>query len=265
MENSDLPRRAFLGAAGAAAVALLAGACWGGGGALDAAGTPGPTPAPGPTTAPTAGVAPASAGPAAFTARGSGRRAQVALTFHTSGDLAIAEQILATLSARRVPITAFLVGQWLEANPSWAKRLTDAGHELANHTYTHPSFATISPDAMRAEIIRTRDLLTRLTGKPGRLFRPSGTGDGTVRPADTVLAAAGAAGYPTVLGFDVDPLDYQSPGATAITQRTLAAATPGAVISLHFGYPDTVAALPGILDGLSARGLTPVTASTLLA
>jgi hypothetical protein len=67
-----------------------------------------------------------------------------------------------------------------------------------------------------------------------------------------------------VLGFDVDPLDYQSPGAAAITGRTLAAVAPGAVISLHFGYADTIAAVPAILDGLAARGLTPVTASALL-
>jgi peptidoglycan/xylan/chitin deacetylase (PgdA/CDA1 family) len=79
-----------------------------------------------------------------------------------------------------------------------------------------------------------------------------------------VLDVAGAAGYPTVLGFDVDPFDYQDPGAAAITQRTLAAVGRGSVVSLHFGHAGTVAALPGILDGLDAKGLTPVTASKLL-
>ena len=117
---------------------------------------------------------------------------------------------------------------------------------------------------MRDEIVRTRDLLQRLTGKPGRYFRPSGTADGTTRPSDAVLVAAGDAGYRVVLGFDVDPLDYQSPGPAIVTQRTLAAVRPGSVVSLHFGYPGTVSALPGILDGLAARGLTPVTASALL-
>lgn len=267
MENAPrLDRRTFLAAA---AVAVVATAC-GGGGGDDALGTEGagldatsPPTVPG-TVPPTSAPPAAPAGPAAFVARGPDTSPQVALTFHTDGDLALADELLDTLSARNVPITAFVVGQWLEANPTWARRLTDDGHELANHTYTHPSFATLGSAAMLEEITRTRDLLVRLTGKPGRSFRPSGTGDGTRRPADTVLAAAGEAGYPLVLGFDVDPLDYQSPGAAAVAQRTLAAVTPGAVVSLHFGYPDTVAALPAILDGLASRGLTPVTASKLL-
>lgn len=275
MENGTIraiPRRAFLGAAGAAALAVLATACGSGSGdgtlGSDAGGldsseqaTSATVP---PTAPPTATTVPAVTGPAAFVDRGPSTGSRVALTFHFDGDLGLVDQLFDILSARKVPITAFVVGQWLDANPTWAAKLTDAGHELANHSYTHPSFATISPDAMRDEITRTRDLLVRLTGKPGRLFRPSGTGDGRVRPSDTVLAAAGDAGYPVVLGFDVDPLDYQSPGAAAITQRTLAAVTPGSVISLHFGYADTVAAVPAILDGLASKGLTPVTASTLL-
>jgi peptidoglycan/xylan/chitin deacetylase (PgdA/CDA1 family) len=79
-----------------------------------------------------------------------------------------------------------------------------------------------------------------------------------------VLSVSAQAGYATVLGFDVDPLDYDDPGAAAVTERTLAAVKPGSIISLHFGHPGTVAALPGILDGLDQRGLAPVTVSTLL-
>jgi peptidoglycan/xylan/chitin deacetylase (PgdA/CDA1 family) len=79
-----------------------------------------------------------------------------------------------------------------------------------------------------------------------------------------VLSVAAEAGYETVLGFSVDPLDYDDPGADAVTQRTLAAVKPGSIVSLHFGHPGTVAALSAILDGLDQRGLTPVTVSTLL-
>ena len=68
-----------------------------------------------------------------------------------------------------------------------------------------------------------------------------------------------------MLGFDVDPLDYTDPGAAAVTQRTLAAVKAGSIVSLHFGHPGTLAALPGILDGLAQKNLTPVTTSELLA
>jgi peptidoglycan/xylan/chitin deacetylase (PgdA/CDA1 family) len=202
---------------------------------------------------------------AQFVDSGPRNQDRVALTFHTSGDLELATELLAVLAARHVHITSFIVGEWLDANPDWAKKLVDGGHELANHTYTHPTFSSLSPDAMTAEVTRCRDVLVRLTGSGGRFFRPSGTNDGTSAPAEIVLELAGSAGYPAVLGFNVDPLDYDDPGSDLVVQRTLATVGPGAIVSLHFGHPGTVQALPAILDGLDQRGLEPVTASTLLA
>ena len=268
MENSAsrVGRRSFLGAI---AVVALTAACGGNGDgpALGADAQDGavadPSTAPAATTPPVPDTE-RSTGPARWVVRGPDAPDRVALTFHTDGDLALADQILRTLRQREVVMTSFLVGEWLAANPDRAKRLTDDGHELANHTYTHPTFANLGPAAMSDEIVRTRDLLTQLTGSPSAWFRPSGTVNGTDPPNAAVLAAAGSAGYPVVLGYDVDPLDYQSPAPDVIAQRTLAAATPGSVVSLHFGYPNTVAALPAILDGLASRGLTPVTVSKLL-
>jgi peptidoglycan/xylan/chitin deacetylase (PgdA/CDA1 family) len=132
-----------------------------------------------------------------------------------------------------------------------------AGLELANHTYSHPAFLSLTPDAMRAEIERCRDVIVRLTGYPGALFRPSGTDDGTAPPPDAVLDAAAETGYRTVLGFDVDPHDYADPGADAVVRRTLAAVKPGSIVSLHFGHPGTVEAMPRILDGLEERNPLP--------
>jgi peptidoglycan/xylan/chitin deacetylase (PgdA/CDA1 family) len=245
-----IPRRAFL-VAGAVA---LAAACSSGD---DDPGPAGTARQPGPGTA-------SPARPAAFVDHGPSDRARVALTFHTDGDLTLAAELLDVLAARDVAMTAFVVGEWLDANPSWGRRLVDAGHEVANHTYTHPDFLALPPLAMVDEVVRCRDALARDAGTPGTLFRPSGTDDGTVPPPADVLQLAAQADYPTVLGFDVDPFDYQDPGAEAVAQRTLAAVRPGAIVSLHFGHPGTIAALPAILDGLDARGLTPVTASAVL-
>jgi peptidoglycan/xylan/chitin deacetylase (PgdA/CDA1 family) len=202
--------------------------------------------------------------PARFVPSGSAGRPEVALTFHTNGDLGLAVKLLDLLAARRVPITAFVVGNWLDEHPEWAQRLASAGHELANHTYTHPNFASLGASAMASEITRCRDTLVRLTGSGGTFFRPSGTENGTEAPPAAVLRAAAQAGYPVVLGFDVDPLDYKDPGAPAVTSRLLGALGPGSIVSLHFGHPGTISALPAVLDGIAARGLTPVTASKLL-
>lgn len=257
----DLSRRAFLGAAALTVVA----ACSDNGGNDESAGATAATEPPlsPASTAPATATSPPT-GPARFVVAGPDDAQNVGLTFHTDGDLDLAAEVLNVLRERNVPMTAFVVGEWLDANPDWAARLTDAGHELANHTYTHPTFADLDPAAMTDEISRCRDVLVRLTGEGGRFFRTSGEADGTRIPSDTVLDLTGEAGYPVVLGFDVDPLDYEDPGIDAVATRTLEAVKPGSVISLHFGHPGTVVALPPILDGLDERGLEPVTASELL-
>ena len=168
------------------------------------------------------------------------------------------------LADRRVHVTTFIVGNWLDANPDMAARIADGGHEFANHTYTHPTFGDLSRDAMLDEIVRCRDVLTRLTGEPGAYFRPSGTDDGTTSPGEQVLMVAAEAGYATVLGFDVDPLDYDDPGADVVVQRTLASVAAGSIVSLHCGHAGTVDALPAILDGIEQKGLKAGTASALL-
>ncbi len=259
-------RRAFLAGA-VLAVGTLAAACSDGGSDARPADSstipPTPTTPTSPTTTgrdPTTTLPP----PASFVVRGPTDLNRVALTFHTNGDLDLAAQLLAVLAAHQVHMTSFIVGNWLDANPDWAKRILDGGHELANHTYTHPTFGALSPDAMTEEIVRCRDVLVRLTGSGGKYFRPSGTDDGTVAPAPVVLDVAGQAGYPVVLGFDVDPLDYTDPGADVVTQRTLAAVRAGSIVSMHFGHPGTIAALPAILDGFDGKGLRPGTASALL-
>lgn len=201
---------------------------------------------------------------AQFVARGPARSSRVALTFHTNGDVALAHQLLDLVDARKVPVTAFIVGRWLDDHPDWAKRLVDGGHELANHTYSHPTFARLRPDAMAGEITRCRDALMRTSGSGGRFFRPSGTANGTDTPAGGVMTAAGAAGYRTVLGYDVDPADYQDPGPTVVAQRTISGLHPGAIVSMHFGHQGTIQALPAILDALEQRSLVAVTASDLL-
>lgn len=218
--------------------------------------TPTPTPS---TSATVAG------GPAGFVSSGPRTKQQVALTFHASGDPDLATQLLALLDARHVPMTAFVVGSWLDANPALASRMLASGHELANHTYTHPAFSHLDAAAMANEVVQCRDALLRLGGAPGAYFRPSGTSNGTDTPADEVLEAARQAGYRVVLGYDVDPADYTDPGAATVSARVLAAIQPGSVVSLHFGHQGTLDALPAVLSGLAQRGLQPVTASALLA
>jgi peptidoglycan/xylan/chitin deacetylase (PgdA/CDA1 family) len=188
-------------------------------------------------------------------------RQQVALTFHGDGDPKLAIALLKEAEAADARLTVLAVGRWLDAHPEMARRILDGGHELGNHTETHADITAMTPAAAYAEIEACAARLRKLTGSPGRWFRPSQT-----QHADAMLVAqARKAGYQTVLSYDVDPLDYQDPPSSATTHRFLQAVQPGAVVSLHLGHPGTVAALPAMLDGLKRRGLAAVTATELFA
>ena len=219
--------------------------------------SPSPTPS---TPAISPSATPPVGGPAVEVVRGSGTRPQVALTFHGAGDPAIAQDVLDVLGAHQAHVTVMVVGTWLAANPRLAGVIASAGHELGNHTWTHPVLADLPESGIRDEIERCRDLLVQLTGAPGAFFRQSSAQHAT----DQIREVAGGSGYATCLSYDIDSTDWTDPGPAAIRQA-VAAATAGSVVSMHFGHPGTVEALPGILDDLTARGLTPVTASTLLA
>jgi peptidoglycan/xylan/chitin deacetylase (PgdA/CDA1 family) len=252
-------RRSFL--AGAAALGLAA--CSSGGSDPTTASAPASATAGG-SDAAAATTSTVPTGPARFASTGPVGKSQVALTFHTNGSAELFHQMVDLLARRRVVVTTFVVGQWLDANVDLGKVLVDAGHELENHTYTHPTFLALPEAAMTEEIARCRAAVAQVAGGGGRMFRISGTDDGTTTPPSSVLGLAGSGGYGTVLGFDVDPKDFADPGADLVAQRTIAGLRDGAVVSLHFGHAGTVAAMPRILDAVAAKGLTPVTASTLL-
>lgn len=223
----------------------------------------GATPSPGRSRAlpDRAAAVPQPRGPAPEVDHGPRDRPQVALTFHGAGDPSLAVAVLDTAEQAGVHLTVLAVGSWLAAHPQLAARVLRGGHELGNHTMTHPVLRRLDASAISAEITRCRDLLRRLTGSPGGHFRPSGGAGSTA----LIRAEAGRAGYPLLLGFDVDPRDYADPGADAVARRVLTGVSPGSIVSLHLGHPGTLAALPRVLSGLSDRGLTPVTATRLLA
>jgi peptidoglycan/xylan/chitin deacetylase (PgdA/CDA1 family) len=199
-------------------------------------------------------------GPAAFVAHGPAAASRVAFTFHGSGDPGLLHELLAAAGRVGVPVTVFAVGSWLDQHPEVAGTILGGGHELANHTYTHPALGQAGAAVVADEIVRCRDALSRHAGSPGTWFRPSGL----EVPSALILAEAGRAGYRTVVGYDVDPLDYQDPPAATIVERVAAGLHPGAVVSLHTGHANTVAAFEPMVAAARRRSLTPVRVRDLL-
>ncbi|MFD3992554.1 polysaccharide deacetylase family protein [Streptomyces sp. NPDC058583] len=250
-----IDRRGALRAGAAAALAgALAGAC---------GTTPRPAaPAPRrPAAAPVAAPAPRRLpGQPAEITHGPRDRPKVALTFHGQGDPALARTLLGQAEKAGARVTVLAVGSWLDRYPDLARRVLDGGHDLGNHTQRHIDVNAMTETEALAEIEACATRLRRLTGSIGTWFRPSRT----QHAAPAVLRAARRAGYPHVLSYDVDSLDFTSPGATAVVRNVTGSVRAGSVVSLHFGYPDTAAALPLLLADLDRRGLRAVTTTELL-
>ncbi|MFF9014651.1 polysaccharide deacetylase family protein [Streptomyces sp. NPDC014870] len=187
-------------------------------------------------------------------------RPQVALTFHGQGDPALARALLAEAEKGGARVTVLAVGEWLDAHPDLARRVLDGGHDLGNHTQRHLDVNAMTEDEAHAEIAACATRLRRLTGSIGTWFRPSRT----QHAGEAVRRAARRAGYPHVLSYGVDSLDHTSPGGPAVVRNVTARVRAGSVVSLHFGYPDTLAALPPLLAELDRRGLRAVTTTELL-
>jgi peptidoglycan/xylan/chitin deacetylase (PgdA/CDA1 family) len=257
-----IERREFILLAGAAVTGAGLAACSGPGPAAAPPSSAAPSsaaPAKSPTASPSASAAPAaSLGPQVV--HGSRSRLQVALTFHGQGPLSIADSLLTEAERAGAKVSVLAVGSWLEQYPQIAQRILHGGHDLGNHTLHHLDIKAMDASAAYAEINGCAQQLRALTGSPGRWFRPSQTQYST----PLIEQQARKAGYPTCVSYDVDSLDYTDPAPDAVVSTVLKAAQPGSIVSLHFGHPGTVTALPALLRGLAARGLRPVTLTELL-
>jgi peptidoglycan/xylan/chitin deacetylase (PgdA/CDA1 family) len=185
----------------------------------------------------------------------------VALTFHGQGAESIATALLTEAEQAGARISVMAVGSWLAQYPQLAKRILHGGHDLGNHTMHHLDIKAMDASAAYAEIEGCAQQLRTLTGSAGRWFRPSQTQYAT----PMIEQQARKAGYPTCVSYDVDSLDYTDPGSDAVISNVLSQAKPGSIVSMHFGHPGTVTALPAVVRGLKSKGLRPVTLTELLA
>ncbi len=167
----------------------------------------------------------------------------------------------------------FIIGQNAAAYPSLVQRLLAEGHDVGNHTFTHPNLGELPDALVTLEINATERLFEALTGRSMKLFRAPYLGDAEPTTADEIvpIKIAQGMGYLSV-GLHVDPNDWQGPTADQIVERVIAQVTNpdpdvrGHVILLHDSGGDrsaTVEALPKLIDALRARGYEFVPVSEL--
>ncbi|MBA3653098.1 MAG: polysaccharide deacetylase family protein, partial [Actinobacteria bacterium] len=178
--------------------------------------------------------------------------ATVALSFDDGPNPEWTPAVLAILRSAGVKATFCMVGYAARLYPALVKAVADEGHTLCNHTMNHVQSLGRRPVAeITAELQGNSDLIAAAAGTRPAFFRAPG---GTWSP--NVIDEVHRQGM-RALGWNVDPADYNRPGAPVITERILQQLRPGAVVVLHDGGGDrsqTVAQLRNLIDRLKALG-----------
>ena len=206
--------------------------------------------------------------------RGGDHPGLIALTFDDGPDPQWTPAILDILKQENVSATFFIIGKNGQSYPDLMRRIVNDGHEIGNHTFTHPNLGEVSSSLTELELNATQRLIESETGRSTVLFRPPYFGDAEADKPQEVEPAfvAQQLGY-LVVGVRIDPDDWQLPvTADEIIDRTIQRAldnnpeTHGQVVLLHDSGGDrsaTIAALPRLIHELRSRGFRFVPVSEL--
>ncbi len=183
----------------------------------------------------------------------------VALTFDDGPHETLTPKLLQILRAERVPATFFVIGKKVEAAPGIARRIVAEGHEIANHSWTHPVLSKMGDKAVERELSRTSALIRKVTGAEVGLFRPP-YGAFSTRQKNWTFETMGMSS----IMWSVDPQDWKYRDSAAVRRKLVAGAHPGAILLAHDIHATTVAAMPGTIRDLKAAGYRFATVSQLL-
>ena len=183
----------------------------------------------------------------------------IALTFDDGPDKKLTPRLLDLLAEHHIHVTFFVVGENAVERPEILQRAVREGHEIGNHSWSHPNLAKMSEENVRSQIQRTQEAITSAIGSRPTLFRP---------PYGSVTAHQkrfihDELGYEIIL-WEVDPLDWKNPGPSVVTSRILKETRPGSIVLSHDIHAQTIQAMPATLAELEAKGFKFVTVSELL-
>lgn len=182
----------------------------------------------------------------------------VAFTFDAAWGNEDTQTLIDIFKENDIHVTFFVVGEWCDRCSESVKALSAAGHEVMNHSSTHPHMPTLSRAEMQAEIAACNDKITALTGKTPTLFRaPYGDYD------NALIEVLNGMGMQCVQ-WDVDSLDWKDLSADEISKRVLSNVHSGSIVLFHNAAKHTPEALDGIIKALKADGYSFLRASEML-
>jgi peptidoglycan/xylan/chitin deacetylase (PgdA/CDA1 family) len=183
----------------------------------------------------------------------------IALTFDDGPAAKLTPKLLDLLAAHHIKATFFVIGENVAEHPDIVARAAREGHEIENHSWSHPNLRKMSDDAVRRQLQRTDDAIRAAIGTRPTLLRPP-YGSISARQKRWIHDAFG---YRIIL-WDVDPLDWKRPGPAVVRSRIVKQTRAGSIVLAHDIHPGTIEAMPTTLDELEAKGFKFVTVSELI-
>ncbi|PIC77784.1 1,4-beta-xylanase [Sporosarcina sp. P19] len=178
----------------------------------------------------------------------------IALTFDDGPDPNYTVRILKTLEKYDAKATFFMLGNRVNSYPDIAKKVAEAGHEIGNHSWNHPSLTGIPDDALHSEVKGTSDIIEAVIGQPATVFRPPyGAVDDRVRESTKL---------PVVL-WNVDTLDWEHHDPELLFEHIIEDARAGSIILMHDIHKSTADGLDAVLENLQSQGYKFVTVSEM--
>lgn len=183
---------------------------------------------------------------------------KVSITFDCAWGADDIGNILSTLKKENVKASFFLVGEWMKKYPEQVKAIAANGHDIANHSDTHPHMTQLSAEQIKEEIRGANARIEQLAGRKCDLFRaPYGDYN------EKVVRNAGEENQ-YIIQWDVDSLDWKDLPPENICDRIMRKVKNGSIILLHNDTKYTASALPAVIKGLKNKGYAIVPVSQLI-
>jgi len=180
---------------------------------------------------------------------------KIAITFDDGPHPSYTEQLLDGLKERGVRATFFVTGEHASLHPDIIKRMSEEGHQIGNHTYSHMQLGSSNREAFKDELIKTNQVIKDITGEDVIYVRPPyGTWDKSLEIELNM--------FPVL--WNVDPLDWCTSDASCIVRNTVAKVGENDIILLHDYYDTSVTAALQIIDELQKEGYIFVTVDEIL-
>lgn len=182
----------------------------------------------------------------------------IAISFDAAWGDEFTQEILDILKKEDIKTTFFLVGMWVDKYPEQVQAIADAGHEIGNHSSSHPDMTKLDKNKMKEELNSTNEKIGKYKELDTFLFRPPFGAYNN----DLIKTVEELGGY--TIQWDVDSLDWKNEGAEQIVNRVVSNVKPGSIVLFHNNAEYTTQALPTIIKELKDQGYTIVPISELI-